>query len=189
MDTNFNGTRARPHLVEVVGPLSTRGRPGALMWPAPLLLIALSACGGGRAEYPCSTAGNALGYVSAEEPIDCAAFNADAENALAMLANTGIAPADAQHVFERLSVVVEKGPTIEGHSEDFGWYDGETETAYVTESGRALLHEMLHHWERMHWVLNTGDHPDWCAKGYGQWDDCPQSLDWLFNKSAQPLGL
>lgn len=169
--------RAQSNLRESGGLRSTRGRSGALMWPA-FFFLALAACGEGT-EYECGPVPH-LGAVRSEMPILCETFAWNADQAFLMAGYSGLVPSGADHDFERMTVVVQDVDEIRGHDGKVGWYDGPSQTAYLTRDGKALMHEMFHHWEVLHFVLNTGDHPDWAQKGYVSMDD-------LFQQVAKPI--
>jgi hypothetical protein len=158
-----------------------------------LVLVTLLTGCTGEVLYTCP--GSApLGALESERPIDCAAAVDNVQNAVGVLRNMGIIPTGSDHDLERMTIVVQPaggsdGRSVPGHDGYDGWYVGVTETAYLTEAMKGTFHEMLHHWQWIHGVINTQDHPGWCEKGWGPWNTCPGSEDGTFRDAAGSVTL
>jgi hypothetical protein len=156
---------------------------------AALAILAITACGidNGTVYNACDGVPY-FGQVASEVPIDCKVFAANAETAAALLVQSGVVPFGSLHDFNRVNVlVIDAASVTQSDPNKIGSYDNLTEKIYLARDGRSLVHEMLHHWEWIHGVMNTDDHPDWCAKGFGQFYDCDDSLDARFHMASQPF--
>lgn len=150
-----------------------------------LLAILATGCGMGQVQFVCDGSGVAqISEVAADQPIDCAAFAANAKLALDMLSGVGLKNPPT------IRVEVKSTDSFDaiGVGDDLiGKYDPVSNTAQLSVSGLALFHEWIHAWEFKNGVLNTSSHPQWCEKDYGQWQDCPNSLDAVFHQDACDL--
>lgn len=135
-----------------------------------LLLFALATGCQGTVYYQCGSPH--FNEVWSEGPIDCSAFSHNADLAMRMIGQSS-------HVFHRVHVMVEAGATsLHDHTDADGYYS--PNEIHLSTDGHALLHELLHHWEFAHWILNTGEHPQWDAKGY-------TALDATYELQTVPL--
>lgn len=127
-----------------------------------VLSAALNACSG-AVYYQCSSP--YFNEVWSEGNINCGQFNQNAKTALDMLAKAGFVSPGEQHLYHRVHVTVELDKwNLDDNENVSGTYT--LNEIHISSSGMSLLHEMLHHWQTMNWILDTGEHPHWDTNGY-----------------------
>lgn len=155
-----------------------------------LALLLIAACGPAQVYYSCPDPAPFSQVLRESDTIACDVFQYDALQALQMLDAAGVVPTGADHDFGRMTVYIDATwDDLPGKPNQNGEYQSLDGSAHVTVQVRALLHEMLHHWDYIHGVLTTNEHPQWCAKGYGPHGTCPGSLDDRYQSVAQPVDI
>lgn len=127
------------------------------------LALMLLGVGCGGAAFECDEP--RLASATADMRIDCDALGWNVTMARQMLWTGAVmSPEEAIELTEATAVhVYDRMPDgLGGFNE--GWGIG------LDWTGGALLHELLHRWERGRGVLDTGDHPGWEEKGYNYLD-------------------
>jgi hypothetical protein len=167
-----------------------------------LVFLLISGCGGaygtqgwdqGEVFYVCDTPTH-FAHVISDIPINCQIFEHNENLAFEMLANANLVPVGSEHDYSDFTIHVVSGDSFSfnlfsgicGNSVLLGQTNEITQTIMLGDVGEALIHEMIHHWEWIHGVLDTAIHPNWCQKDYGGKDsgDCPGSLSYNYAASV-----
>jgi hypothetical protein len=127
-----------------------------------------------------------LGLVRSEFRISAARLARNLVLARQILDEHGLVPRkDFCPTFETVPVVIRSRAilkTTEAGSY-IGWYNWFTGIE-LENTGRALLHELLHHWDAIHLQVGTYWHKDWDTNGYDNADDAY----WVASESFRDPG-
>lgn len=134
----------------------------------PWIFLSLLGCGSKDIFiYQCDIEG--LGEYKLEYQIDCDMIQAEVDLAMDVLNIHNLVPKNKQDVFSYVEINVYKTQCLDPN--DPQYCGGEYFVfphSYINLNyrRRSLLHELLHHWDAVHLVINTGYHTGWDTNGY-----------------------